>query len=320
VLRGTCVAIASLLSGCGGGSQDDGHASYATFASSASSSDTGIDESTQGDDDDSSSTAVSTSTDDGTEDCGTLVACEGACVDLDTDLENCGGCSITCAIPNAQAQCVSGQCDLSQCNEGWTNCDGQLATGCESESSCVPGTSCETVCGSVGETTCNACEPVCQTMAETCNAMDDDCNGQCDEGPLPGCRVGVHRANGGALGHLYTLDLAEAQSGGFNLESMNFFHVYVPEIDGLAPLHRCLKPNGKRLYTTAANCEGGGQLESILGYIAPDARCGAQPLYRVYNAASDAHFYTTSAAERDNAVTNLGYSDEGITGYVWASL
>ncbi|MFM2247095.1 MAG: hypothetical protein RL071_3169, partial [Pseudomonadota bacterium] len=31
------------------------------------------------------------------------------------------------------------------------------------------------------------------------------------------------------------------------------------------------------------------------------------------------HFYTLSAAERDNAVAVYGYVSEGIAGYVWAS-
>jgi len=38
------------------------------------------------------------------------------------------------------------------------------------------------------------------------------------------------------------------------------------------------------------------------------------PLYRLYNATS--HFYTTSAAERDNAVSQYGYVYEGIACYV----
>lgn len=41
------------------------------------------------------------------------------------------------------------------------------------------------------------------------------------------------------------------------------------------------------------------------------------PLYRTYSASASDHFYTTSASERDNAVQRLGYTDEGITGYVF---
>ena len=34
-------------------------------------------------------------------------------------------------------------------------------------------------------------------------------------------------------------------------------------------------------------------------------------LYRLFHETSRAHFYTTSAAERDNAVNQLGYQSEG---------
>jgi len=36
----------------------------------------------------------------------------------------------------------------------------------------------------------------------------------------------------------------------------------------------------------------------------------------MYSPSAVDHFYTTSASERDNAVDNLGYVDEGISCYV----
>jgi hypothetical protein len=42
-------------------------------------------------------------------------------------------------------------------------------------------------------------------------------------------------------------------------------------------------------------------------------------LYRLYHATTGAHFYTTSAAERDNAVNRLGYQSEGTACYVYGS-
>ena len=41
------------------------------------------------------------------------------------------------------------------------------------------------------------------------------------------------------------------------------------------------------------------------------------PLYRAYGYSH--HFYTTNKAERDSAVKNADYSDEGIAGYVYAT-
>jgi hypothetical protein len=44
------------------------------------------------------------------------------------------------------------------------------------------------------------------------------------------------------------------------------------------------------------------------------------PLYRLYRPASDNHFYTTDFQEAWlNAIKNLGYVNEGITGYVAVS-
>ncbi|PBK66688.1 hypothetical protein ARMSODRAFT_959829 [Armillaria solidipes] len=47
---------------------------------------------------------------------------------------------------------------------------------------------------------------------------------------------------------------------------------------------------------------------------------GTVPLYRMYSPSAVDHFYTTNGNERNNAVQNLGYNDEGIvTGYIYPS-
>ena len=40
-------------------------------------------------------------------------------------------------------------------------------------------------------------------------------------------------------------------------------------------------------------------------------------MYRLWNPKVADHFYTMSAPERDRAVKDLGYTDEGVTGYVY---
>ena len=81
--------------------------------------------------------------------------------------------------------------------------------------------------------------------------------------------------------------------------------------------HGHIKGNGKRFLTPATDCEIGVAPELTVGFISMDDRCGSIALYRLLNAPADAHFYTTSAGERDNAVNNLGFVDQGIAGYVW---
>lgn len=213
---------------------------------------------------------------------------ELACVDTETDPDNCGVCGRTCVIPNAEAGCAAGECVIAACELGYSDDDGDIANGCE-------------VGGACG--------------VESCNAADDDCDGECDEGALAGCRTGVHRANGD--GHYYTTDLTAAQTAPFSLEAQDYFFTYAAPAPGLAEAFLCRKGNGRHFLTTSAACEGAGTVVRSLGFWATDATCGAVPLYRLYNGAQGNHFYTTSAAERDNAATNLGYAFEFVAGYVW---
>jgi hypothetical protein len=67
------------------------------------------------------------------------------CVDLTKDSANCGACGITCAPagppgapprpPNTLYGCVSGQCNKLKCEEGYSDCNGDLnepdSDGCE---------------------------------------------------------------------------------------------------------------------------------------------------------------------------------------------
>lgn len=253
---------------------------------------------------------------------GGEVACGQVCADLLSDPANCGLCGRTCVIPQAVAACEAGECVLAGCDPGYSECDGDIATGCETPVECEDGSACMTTCGSEGVADCSdvcsgAGEPLCVPPIESCNAIDDDCNGECDEGALPGCRVGVHRSHGASLGHFYTTDLVEAQSGDLNLEAQDYFWLYGADVGGVQPLFRCIKPNGKRWLTSSTDCEGTAAPELTVGFMSMDESCGATPLYRLLNAAPDAHFYTVSAAERDNAVNNLGFVDQGIEGYVW---
>jgi hypothetical protein len=55
---------------------------------------------------------------------------------------------------------------------------------------------------------------------------------------------------------------------------------------------------------TIARARATGTIEAAQGQ-------GLVPLYRAYNPGADYHFFTTSAAERDNAVAQ-GYVDEGV--------
>ena len=85
-------------------------------------------------------------------------ACDGACIDLQTDIDNCGGCDKKCApFAAASAECQAGVCTVLSCLDGFVNADGLGDNGCE----CVQQ----------------------NDGVELCNALDDDCNGLTDDDP-----------------------------------------------------------------------------------------------------------------------------------------
>jgi hypothetical protein len=124
------------------------------------------------------------------------------------DIENCGKCGIHCSYANAWADCESGSCSLLQCMDGYSDCDGKSATGCESNTAADAMNCglCGKTCGSgnaakVGVCVADECQlqacPVgwwnldgspgngceCQYGGkELCNGYDDNCDGVTDEG------------------------------------------------------------------------------------------------------------------------------------------
>jgi hypothetical protein len=59
------------------------------------------------------------------------IICGGACVSTQSDPNNCGGCGQGCAVGNRQqASCVNGVCNI-QCVDGYADCNGRPADGCE---------------------------------------------------------------------------------------------------------------------------------------------------------------------------------------------
>src|SRR5438876_691503 len=63
--------------------------------------------------------------------CGELAECSEACVDLKADADNCGACGTRCAFAHGAAACSNGVCTLGTCAQGYADCDGRPANGCE---------------------------------------------------------------------------------------------------------------------------------------------------------------------------------------------
>jgi len=131
------------------------------------------------------------------------------------------------------------------------------------------------------------------------------------------CLNAVHRSYGNSQ-HFYTNDLVEGSSWGFDLELANYYYVESAPRAGVVPLYRCYLPGvNRRFYTTSPTCEDAGSVESVLGQIATSPEPGTVPLYRAYSPSTSDHFYATSWTEMQGAISQYGYTYEGVTGYVW---
>jgi len=115
--------------------------------------------------------------------------CSGACVDLATDEDHCGSCANDCDVSNATSVCQLGACGGDDCNDGYADCNGDLAAG-------ESGDGCEVNIDS-DETHCGACNLACDP-GDTCNAGSCSCEvetvdgGECSPsgcgcGPAEGC-------------------------------------------------------------------------------------------------------------------------------------
>jgi len=98
----------------------------------------------------------------------------GCEITLGDDVSHCGACSNACALANATPVCTTGACAIASCNEGFADCNGNPADGCEVNLTLV--TSCG-ACGSV----CSLphATPACTAGACTvgaCTAGFADCN------------------------------------------------------------------------------------------------------------------------------------------------
>ncbi len=60
----------------------------------------------------------------------------GSCETNITTLTNCGACGVSCSSPNTtMTACEAGACKIAECKPGYSNCDNDAKTGCESNTS-----------------------------------------------------------------------------------------------------------------------------------------------------------------------------------------
>jgi hypothetical protein len=250
---------------------------------------------------------------------GEEVACTTVCGSTGVGL-----CTMSCSLPPAD-RCTPA---TEVCNGRDDDCDGQ----CDEDFDCCRGESgaCTTTCGSTGSGLCSSvCTYLlCTPPAETCNGADDDCDGSPDEST--DCRVPVYRFYCPSIHkHVFQLEstmppygecnegnvgwysFSSAQSGP-DLTTVEFFKLHNPVNDS-----RVVTPHTSERDSLLAS---GFELEGNVGYCSITEPIGfGRPLYHLYKASQDNHFYCLGEAERDNAVANLDYVYEGIICYVWGN-
>ena len=100
--------------------------------------------------------------------------------DTQTDVNHCGGCGRVCAVPNAAAVCVAGQCGLSACVAGYFDVNGRPDDGCE-YGLCAPTNGGVEACDRIDNDCDAAVDEAFVNLQEQCNQADDDCDGRVDE-------------------------------------------------------------------------------------------------------------------------------------------
>jgi len=110
-----------------------------------------------------------------------LSSCGDRCLDARFDDDNCGGCGVSCELPEASERCYFGACEIVECQEGYGDCDGNVANGCENaldddEDNCG---ACDNVCSAGVGSAASCSGGVC---GSDCEAGLADCNGDPEDG------------------------------------------------------------------------------------------------------------------------------------------
>jgi len=132
----------------------------------------------------------------------TVAMCNAGFADCDANADNgceantntsaihCGACGTTCSFANAGGVCSGGTCALGQCNQGFGNCDGNAANGCETDTRTTT-----SHCGACG-TACNFANAAATCAAGSC--VLGACAtgfGNCDNNAVNGCETNTQSSN-----------------------------------------------------------------------------------------------------------------------------
>ncbi|MEM9193028.1 MAG: MopE-related protein [Myxococcota bacterium] len=120
-------------------------------------------------------------------------------------LTNCGGCGTPCSLNNATESCASFSCQITACDGGFGDCDGNDGNGCEIQLNTL--TNCNGCGMSCSRTNATATCATGMCAIQSCDALRDDCNGV----DMDGCEQRLDRVNNcGGCGVVCTLPNTDA--------------------------------------------------------------------------------------------------------------
>jgi hypothetical protein len=124
--------------------------------------------------------------------------CGGKCIDITSDVKNCGACGNVCDLPNATAACLLGSCNIDTCAMNYLDCNARASDGCEVHYTDDP-------------QNCGGCGNVCQFNNADATCMNSGCAismchanyADCDTSSSDGCEVDTQTDpfNCGSCGH-----------------------------------------------------------------------------------------------------------------------
>ena len=258
--------------------------------------------------------------------------CDGECDNgFDCCMGASGSCSTSCGSTGSQT-CSSG-CSWSACDPPDETCNGEdddCDGACDNGFECCRGatSSCTAGCGSIGSQSCSSsCVwGSCVPPSETCNGEDDNCDTICDNGGGMSCcrnESGPCTTSCGSTGSRTCSSSCNWGECSVPSETCNGSD---DDCDGTPDntsgcriaVYRFLCDND-HFYKNDTSVPGGCVREGgVAWYMYATQVAGTSfsttPLFMLYRAAINDHFYTVSEAERDSAISS-GYVLEGNIGY-----
>jgi hypothetical protein len=150
---------------------------------------------------------------------GTQKCCDGQCIDVGRDPQNCGACGMACGVQHSTASCTNGACVPGKCLSGWGDCNMDPKDGCETNLHVDPNN-------------CTACGMKC-AVPNGIAACSDGCY-------LGACTFGWDDCNNDTKDGCETSTLSDPKNcGGCGMPCKNIAHTTIACVNASCALTKC---------------------------------------------------------------------------------